>query len=204
MQRIASNDTIPDARFLQGGKAIGKYYRLNDRIFARELRVVGPDGVALGILPRERAIHKAKELGLDLVEVAPTASPPVAKIVNFSKFKYEENKKEQQARRNIKEVELKELWFTPRIADNDLQTRLRRVDEFLGENNKVLLRVKFTNREMAHRYDYGPSVMNKIMSFLGERVVFDREPRFEGRSYTAIIGRNKNAGKQKEKQNEEK
>lgn len=151
-------------------------------------------------MSKEAAIAKAKELELDLVEIAPQAVPPVARIVNFNKFKYEEGKKEQQAKKNAKEVELKELWFTPRIAENDMQTRLRRVDEFLGENNKVFLRIKFTYREMAHR-EYGPEVMARIMNFLGDKVVIEREPRFEGRAYTAIIGRNKKIGsKNEEKQ----
>lgn len=144
----------------------------------------------LGILSRDEALSRARELGLELVEVAHQTTPPVAKIVDFNKFKYEESKKEQQAKKNAKEVELKELWFTPRIAEHDMQTRLRRVDEFLGDNNKILLRVKFTGREMAHR-EYGPVVMNRIMDFLGDKVMFEREPKFEGRSYTAIIGVNR-------------
>lgn len=152
--------------------------------------MIGPDGVQIGVLSRDEALAKSRELGLELVEVAHQANPPVAKIVDFNKFKYEESKKEQQARKNAKEVELKELWFTPRIAEHDMQTRLRRVDEFLGENNKILLRVKFTGREMAHR-EYGPQVMDRIMVFLGDKVMFEREPKFEGRSYTAIIGINR-------------
>lgn len=128
---------------------------------------------------------------MELVEIAHQANPPVAKIVDFNKFRYEESKKEQQARKNAKEVELKELWFTPRIAQHDLETRLRRIDNFLEENHKILLRIKFTGRELGHRNEYGPEVMGRIMTFLGDKVMFEREPKFEGRSYTAIVGRNR-------------
>lgn len=169
---------------------IGKFYRLNDRIQSQTLRVIDPEGGQLGVISRDEAIRKAKDLGMDLVEVAPNAQPPVARIVDFSKFKYEENKKEQLAKKNAKDVELKELWFSPRIADHDLQTRLRRVDEFLGEGNKILIRIKFTGREMAHR-ENGYTVLNRIMAQLGNKVAFDREAKFEGRSLTAIIGKSK-------------
>lgn len=90
---------------------------------------------------------------------------------------------------------MKELWFTPQIADHDIQTRLRRVDEFLGDNNKIFIRIKFNGRQMAHR-EYGPATMNKIMSMIGDKVMFEREPKFEGRSFTAIIGRNRSPKKE--------
>lgn len=133
---------------------------------------------------------KAQELGLDLVEVAAQVQPPVARIVEFSKFKYEDNKKEQQAKKNAKNVEMKELWFTPRIQDHDLQTRLRRVDEFLVEGNRILIRIKFTGREMAHR-ENGQEVLKRILAYLGDKVAVEREAKFEGRSLTMIIGKSK-------------
>lgn len=143
-----------------------------------------------GVLTRDEALAKAKELGLDLVEIAPNASPPVAKILEFQKFRYEENKKEQAAKKHAKEVEIKELWFTPRIAEHDLQTRLNRVEEFLKEGNKIMLRVKFRGREMAHT-EFGFALLQKIFGLLGEKITIDREPKLEGRSITAIIGRAK-------------
>ncbi len=127
---------------------------------------------------------------LDLVEIAPNANPPVAKILEFQKFRYDENKKEQAAKKHAKEVELKELWFTPRIAEHDLQTRLNRVDEFLKEGNKVMLRVKFRGREMAHT-EFGFQLLQKIFGILGDRISIDRDPKMEGRSITAIIGKSK-------------
>jgi translation initiation factor IF-3 len=173
---------------LEGLILIAKYYRLNHNIAARELLVLDNNGEKLGVLSKDDAIRKAKELGLDLVEIAAKATPPVAKIVDFQKFRYEENKKEQAAKKNAKDVELKEIWLTPRIAEHDLQTRLRRVDEFLGDGNKIMFRVKFKGREMAH-LNFGFDLLNKIMAQLGEKARVERDPKVEGRSITAIIGR---------------
>ncbi|MBI3486040.1 translation initiation factor IF-3 [Candidatus Daviesbacteria bacterium] len=176
--------------FFRRQRKINKYFKTNERIQAKELRVIDASGNLFGVLTRDEALAKAKELGLDLVEIAPNASPPVAKILEFQKFRYEENKKEQAAKKHAKEVEIKELWFTPRIAEHDLQTRLNRVEEFLKEGNKIMLRVKFRGREMAHT-EFGFALLQKIFGLLGEKITIDREPKLEGRSITAIIGRAK-------------
>ncbi len=147
-------------------------------------------GEKIGVMSKTAALNKAKEAGLDLVEIAPMANPPVAKIIEFQKFKYEENKKEQQAKKNAKDVELKEIWLTPRIAEHDLMTRLRRVEEFIGDNNKVMFRVKFKGREMAH-VDIGFALLQRVMDVLGEKVGIERDAKLEGRSITMIIGRNR-------------
>ncbi len=157
------------------------------------------DGTLLGVISKAQALAKARELGLDLVEIAPNAKPPVAKILEFQKFKYEESKKEQAARKRNKEVELKELWFTPRIAEHDLQTRLNRVDEFLKEGDKVMIRVKFRGREMAHT-DLGFKLLDKIFLTLGDKISIDRDPKLEGRSITAIIGKSKGVPKNETKE----
>lgn len=154
------------------------------------MRVIDAQGNLLGLLSKEEALTKAKELGLDLVEIAPNANPPVAKILEFQKFKYDENKKEQAAKKHAKEVELKELWFSPRIAEHDLQTRLNRVEGFLKDGDKILLRVKFRGREMTHT-EFGFKLLNKIFGILGDKISIDRDPKMEGRSITAIIGKNK-------------
>lgn len=155
------------------------------------------DGTLLGVISKEEALNKAKELELDLVEIAPNANPPVAKILEFQKFKYEESKKEQAARKHNKEVELKELWLTPRIAKHDLQTRLNRVEEFLKEGHKIMLRVKFRGREMGHT-EFGFQLLKKIFDLFGERIAVERDPKLEGRSITAIIGRSKGVSRQNE------
>lgn len=133
---------------------------------------------------------------MDLVEIAPNIKPPVAKIVDFQKFKYEEEKKEKAAKKNAKEVELKELWLTPRIAEHDLNTRLRRAEEFLEQGDRILFRVKFKGREMAHT-EFGFQLLNKVFATMGDKISLDREPKLEGRSITAIVGRNRGGKKEK-------
>jgi len=159
--------------------------------------VIDEKGEKLGVLNRDDAVRMARDKGLDLVEIAAQATPPVAKIVEFQKFRYEENKKAQVAKKNAKEVELKEIWLTPRIAEHDLQTRLRRVEEFLGDNNKVLFRIKFKGREMAH-LNIGYELLKRILTELGDKIQIERDPKQEGRSITAIVGKSRGTGKPKE------
>lgn len=148
----------------------------------------------LGMMSRDKALELARSKGLDLVEIAAQAKPPVVKIVEFQKFRYEESKKEQAAKKNAKEVELKEIWLTPRIAEHDLQTRLRRVEEFLGDNNKVMFRVKFKGREMAHTA-LGFQLIDKILAQLGDKVLVERAARQDGRNITVIIGKSRGGNK---------
>lgn len=152
--------------------------------------VIDSDGTKIGEISKEEALKRAQEKGLDLVEIAPTTKPPVAKILEFQKFRYEENKKEQAARKNVKEVTLKELWLTPRIAEHDLETRLRRAEVFLAEGDKIMFRVKFKGREMAH-LELGMRLLNKIFDKFGGRIIIERAPKIEGRSITAIIGKSR-------------
>lgn len=188
-------------------KPAGKYYRTNYNIPDRELLVIDAKGNKLGVMRKVEALQKAKEAGVDLVEIAPLATPPVVKIIEFQKFKYEENKKEQAAKKHAKDVELKEIWLTPRIAEHDLMTRVKRVEEFIGDNNKVMFRVKFKGREMAHTY-LGFDLLKKVMEMLGDKVGIERDAKLEGRSITLIIGRSRGSTPKpepevKEKNNEE-
>lgn len=144
---------------------------------------------------------KARELELDLVEIAEKANPPVAKLIDYEKFRYQEEKKEQAARKNIREVELKEIWLSPRIAEHDLEVRLKKANEFLSKGNKVKLNVKFKGREMAHP-ETGYRVTEQALEWFGGRVAVERETKFEGRNLTTIIGLSKNAPEKQEEQNE--
>lgn len=155
--------------------------------------MIDAQGNQLGVMSRDEALAKAQEDGLDLVEIAAKASPPVARILEFKKFRYEEGKKEQLAKKHSKDVELKELWFTPRIADHDIQTRLNRVDEFLKQNHKVMIRIKFKGREMGHQ-ELGYQILDKILTQLGDKIMVERPAKMEGRSITMIIGRNTGGG----------
>lgn len=130
---------------------------------------------------------KAEESGLDLVEVAPSAIPPVAKLIDFQKFRYQENKKEQAAKKHAREVELKEIWLSPRIAEHDLGVRLKKAEQFLESGNKVKLTVRFKGREMAHP-ENGHQVLNTAIAHFGQKINIEREPKFEGRNLSVIIG----------------
>ena len=170
-------------------KAIAKFYRRNESIQASKLRVIDSDGEQLGILTRDEALEKAKAQELDLIEVAANADPPVARILDFQKFRYEENKKEQAAKKGG-DTGLKELWLSPRIADHDLLVRLKRADEFLGTGHKVKLTVKFKGREMAHP-EAGQKVLGKVLDHFGDKVAVEREAKFEGRRLSMILAKSR-------------
>lgn len=136
------------------------------------------------------ALEKAKELGQDLIEIAPNADPPVAKITDFQKLRYEENKKNRASKKGSSTGELKELWLSPRIAEHDLKVRLNRTEEFLKEGHKVKLTVKFKGREMAHQ-ELGYQVLQEALNLLGDKVAVERDPKMEGRKLSMIVGKNK-------------
>jgi len=169
---------------------------MNLNIPNQEMLVIDAEGNKLGVMGRDAALRIAHEKNLDLIEIASQAKPPVAKILDYQKFKYEESKKEQIAKRNAKDVELKEIWLSPRIAEHDLQTRLRRAEEFLHDGHKILFRVKFKGREMAH-LEFGFNLIKKIQEGFGDRIVTERDPKLEGRSITVIIGRGKGGHEKK-------
>ena len=154
------------------------------------LRVIDQNGDNLGEISKSEALSKAVEAEMDLIEIAPLAKPPVAKILDFKKFLYEESKREQAAKKNTREVELKEIWLSPRIAEHDLNVRLRRAEEFLEDGDKIMFRVKFRGREMAHT-ELGFQLLTKIFETMGEKITVEREPKMEGRSITVIIGKGK-------------
>lgn len=149
--------------------------------------MINADGSPLGVISKQQALKIASEQGLDLVEIAPNVKPPVAKVVDFQKFRYQEEKKEQAARKNAHEVELKEIWLSPRIDKHDLEVRLKKVEEFLAKGDKVKLTIKFRGREMIHP-ENGHQVLNQALSYLGDKIKIEREAKFEGRSLTIIFG----------------
>lgn len=142
---------------------------------------------------------KARELGLDLIEIAPQADPPVARIANFQKFRYEESKKARASKKGS-EGGLKELWLSPRIAEHDLKVRLNRTEEFLKDGHKVKFTVKFKGREMAHQ-ELGHRVLQEALTQLGDKVAVEREPKMEGRKLSMIVGKVKGGVKNAEAKN---
>lgn len=168
-----------------------KFYRINQYIQAKEVRVVDEEGKQVGIMPIFNAIQKAREMELDLVEVSENAKPPVCKLIDFKKFKYLEAKKEKEEKKGIKGGGIKEVLFSPFIAQNDLNVRVKRIKGFLKEGNKVKLRIRFSGREMGKR-DFGYRILDQVIQELGETITTDGVPKFQGRElFVTISPKNK-------------
>lgn len=146
------------------------------------------------------ALKKAHDQELDLIEIAANADPPVARILDFQKFRYDENKKGKAAKKGASDTGLKELWLSPRIAEHDLMVRLKRADEFLKDGHKVKLTVKFRGREMTHP-EAGQKVLQKALEHFGSSVGVEREAKFEGRKLSLIIGKAKGGKKDEQDEN---
>lgn len=175
-----------------------KFYRTNERIFASSLRVIDSEAKQIGILTKFEALTKARELGLDLVEIAPTAKPPVARIIDFKKFLYQEEKKRREEKKKSKNSETKEIRLGPFMDDHDLETMVKRAREFLEGNDKVKLVVRFTGRQMAHP-EFGHQVMGKATQSLSDVSKVDKNAHFEGRQLISMLS----PERKKEKKNEE-
>lgn len=151
-----------------------------------EVRVVTADGAQLGVLSTPEALRRAQEEGLDLVEVAPTARPPVCRIMDFGKYKYEQDKKRREARKHQSQSQLKEIQLRPSINRHDLEVKLRHVRRFLEEGDKAKITVRFRGREMAHR-ELGMAMLERVIQEIGELAKIDQAPRFEGRMLFTIL-----------------
>lgn len=163
------------------------FWRTNQAISAQTLRVIGPDGKQLGVFSKDEALTKAQEAELDLVEIAPTAKPPVAKIIDFAKFRYQQEKKEKEAKlAERKGSEVKEIWLTPFMADNDYNVRLGRIREFLTSGFKVRIAIKFTGRQLAHR-EFGYELAKRVVDDAKDISRVDSEPKFLGRQLLLTI-----------------
>lgn len=157
-----------------------KFYRLNQQIQAPTVRVLDEENKQVGVLKRNEALAKAQERGLDLVEIAPTANPPVCKIIDFKKFRYLEQKRERESKKKMKHSELKELWLGPFMSANDLRVRIGRAQVFLKEGHKLRLAVKFAGRQITHP-EFGWQVINKFLTELEEFGHVERPAKFEGK-----------------------
>jgi translation initiation factor IF-3 len=164
-----------------------KDLRINEEIRVREVRVIDAAGEQRGIMQTLEAIRIAKEDGLDLVEVAPQASPPVCMMLNYGKFKFETEKKVRDSKKKQKLLKMKEIRMQPKIADGDLDFKSKHVKEFLDEGNKVKVTVRFRGRELAHT-ELGLVVLNDVLKKLEGEYVLDKAPLMEGRFMSMIIG----------------
>lgn len=168
-----------------------KFFKVNQQIQATKLRVVGPDGKQIGILDKNKALNLAVDKGLDLVEIASKASPPVAKLVNFKKFLFEQERKEKREAKKTREVETKEIRIGPFISDHDLTTRINQARHFLEQGDNFKLTVRFRPREMRHT-EFGTRAIDKVKEALSNIAKVVREPKWEGRRLTIIFSKGKN------------
>ena len=159
---------------------------MNDRIRVPEIRVIGADGGMMGVMNTDEARRLARSLDLDLVEVNPKASPPVCKIMDFGKFKYEEKKKQAEARKRQSQIALKEIKLRPKTDDHDLEFKTKHVRRFLEEGNKVKITVRFRGREITHP-ETARRQIDLIVEAVDEVGSVETPPRLEGRTMTAIL-----------------
>jgi len=173
---------------------------VNEAIRAREVRAVFPDGV-VEIMPTQQAIRRAREMGLDLILVAPTAEPPVAKAMDYGQWQYEQKKKQQEAKKKQHVIQVKELKFRPNTDDHDYNFKLKHAIRFLTEGNRVKAVVQFRGREISHA-ELGKNLLMRLASDLAQYATIEGQPRLEGRFAHIILTPRKEAVQKKEKERE--
>ncbi|MEL6127070.1 MAG: translation initiation factor IF-3 [Pseudomonadota bacterium] len=160
--------------------------RVNDRIRSQEIRLIGSEGENVGVVTPARGLELAEAVGLDLVEISPNATPPVCKIMDFGKFKYEQQKKESEARKKQKTIEVKEVKFRPNTDTHDYEVKMRNVTKFLGNGDKVKVTLRFRGREMAHQ-ELGRDLLNRVADDIEELGKVDNMPKMEGRQMVMML-----------------
>jgi translation initiation factor IF-3 len=161
-------------------------HRLNHRIEAREVRLIDAEGTNRGVMPTRQALALAEESGLDLVELSPDARPPVCKILDYGKFKYQEQKKASEARKKQKVIEIKEIKMRPMIDDHDYDVKMKSIKRFFEEGDKVKITLRFRGREMAHQ-ELGQKLLDRVKVDTIEFAKVESEPRFEGRQIVMVL-----------------
>lgn len=167
------------------GRVISELF-INEQIRDKEVRVIGEDGEQLGIMSSRDALKLAEEAGVDLVKIAPTAKPPVCRIVDYGKFKYEQTRKEKEAKKKQKTVEIKEIRLSPNIDTNDLNTKINAARKFIGKGDRVKITLRFRGREMAHM-NTSKHILDDFAEALSDIAVVDKAPKVEGRSMTMFL-----------------
>lgn len=160
--------------------------RVNTEIDARSIRLIDADGEMIGVVSLREGLDMAAEVGLDLVEVSPNADPPVCKILDFGKFKYEVQKKKAEARKKQKVIEVKEVKLRPNIDDNDYEVKMRAMRKFINEGDKVKITLRFRGREMAHQH-LGMALLDRVREALDDLAKVESLPRMEGRQMVMVM-----------------
>ncbi len=161
-------------------------HQLNEEIRDKEVRVIGPDGAQLGIMTSSEALDRAADLELDLVKIAPQAQPPVCRIMDYGKFRFEQSKKEKEARKNQHVVEVKEVRMSPNIDSNDFNVKVKNAQKFLKDGNRVKVTVRFRGREMAHT-NLGEQLLKQFGESCAEVATVDKNPKLEGRNMSMFL-----------------
>ena len=161
-------------------------HQLNEEITDKEIRLIGENGEQLGIVSGEEALRTAEEQGLDLVKISPQATPPVCKLMNYGKYKFEQSKREKEARKNQHVVEIKEIRMSPGIDVGDFNTKLKNAQKFLSDGNRVKVSVRFRGREMAHT-EIGRDLLNKFAELCTEVSTLDKAAKLEGRNMSIFL-----------------
>jgi len=174
------------ARFQNGPAPARDGPRVNEQIGASNVRLIDHRGEQVGIVPRTQALQMASDLGLDLVEISPSADPPVCKILDYGKFKYEAQKKAAEARKRQKTIDVKEIKMRPAINDHDYDVKMRAVRRFLEEGDKVKVTLRFRGRELAHQ-ELGHKVLDRVRQDVADSTKVEQEPRMEGRQLVMVI-----------------
>jgi translation initiation factor IF-3 len=164
----------------------GKQARINDMIFAPEVRVVDEEGNQLGIIPLSKALSIAAERGLDLVEVAPDAKPPVCRIMDYGKYKYTQERKEREAKKNRKVIKVKEVKMTPNIEKHDYDTKMRKIHKFLEAGDRVKITIFFKGRMITHK-ELGEKLLEKIKEELAEKIKIEKDIDMAGRNMSIVV-----------------
>jgi len=159
---------------------------INEQIRDKEIRLIGANGEQLGIMSARDAQKQAMEAGLDLVKIAPTAKPPVCKIIDYGKYRYELAQKEKEAKRKQKTIEIKEVRLSPNIEENDLNTKVNNARKFLSKGNKVKVTLRFRGREMAHMYK-SKHILDEFAESVADIAVIEKAPKVEGRTMTMYL-----------------
>ena len=159
---------------------------INEQIRDKEVRVIGEDGEQLGIMSAKDAMKLAREADLDLVKIAPTAKPPVCKIVDYGKYRYEQMRKEKEAKKKQKTIDIKEVRFSPNIDTNDLNTKINQARKFLSKGDKVKVSIRFRGRELAHT-EIGIDILNNFAAQLEDVAVVEKPAKVEGRSMVMFL-----------------
>ena len=159
---------------------------INEQIRDKEVRIIGPNGDQLGIMSAKEAMFKAQEAGLDLVKIAPNAKPPVCKIIDYGKYKYELARKEKEARKKQKTIEIKEVRLSPNIDVNDMNTKANAARKFISKGDRVKVTLRFRGREMAHMHA-SKHVLDDFAELLSDVATVEKAPKVEGRSMTMFL-----------------